>query len=103
MTLARLIAKKVMGWTLEPITPEDACYWTASGTRIYEDAWNPDTDMTDAWLVAERFESVELRKGGSETLCIIDDRFEARHPSAPTAICLAACKALGIELPEEYR
>ena len=113
MTLARLVAEKVMGWTWHD--DKDCHYVTTGGTRIYEDAWWPHTDMNDAWRVEGRLYeldwcvTIDRLSDGPYAVETIDlSGWEGKRPTtyhrlAPTAICLAALRALNVELPAEYR
>jgi hypothetical protein len=79
----RLVAEKVMGWELC-----DYGFWeTEVGPLDSETEFNPSTDISDAWLVLEKsgFHGEVGDIGGDAN-------------SFPMAICLAALKAVGIEV-----
>ena len=123
--LDALVAEKVMGW--EKDCPEAAGWWEGSQYAVSNenglpargedgdaDRWRPSEDIGQAWEVVEKMKTdtepwpgticrqknslgiwewyVELGEAG--------DAF-ASSQSAPHAICLAALKAVGVELAQE--
>lgn len=118
-----LVAEHVMGWTLrncdgEPATTPDDYYdaanndgWTWNGT---DEAWTwrPTQDIAAAWEVVEKLQAdvTFKRSMGYATvrLKFCDDdgversgRANEKYAAIPLAICLAALKAKGIEVPGE--
>lgn len=122
--LDALIAEKVMG-----ITPDLKCiacgstnlliHWL-TGNNMYGDCTknmdykrtfiklpNYSTDISDAWLVVEKMgayndSSFSLSVGLSYTeWCACFMGHKAWSDSAPHAICLAALKAVGVEVENE--
>ncbi|UAT29532.1 hypothetical protein K7T73_13075 [Bacillus badius] len=116
----RLVAEKVMGW--EPNLDDDGTvlsYDTEHGNLFFyddnENDWCPSADIQDAWKVVE---SLRERKiftiydawdekdekifcanfQYNDTYHVVD--YSAYADTAPMAICLAALKAVGVELPE---
>ena len=101
---------EVMGWTLAfgPYDPE---------LRV----WSPSTNMTDAWEVVERLDALGYwfqgrtrfdNEGEHDDGCWAGftphlttgwngqpDHY-TNAPSMPHAICLAALKAVGIDIPD---
>jgi hypothetical protein len=115
--LDALVAEKVMGWTWHdtmlcwyPSTPGA----TLNDTRSKQD-WQPSTDISAAWEVVEKSTSfcevsrwIDEATGKIEYVCGItighkpdpsgDQPSVAIADTAPRAICLAALKAVGVEV-----
>lgn len=94
------------------------CYWKEDWGPLYVDDYS--TCISDAWEVVERFRRGD--KTGRMVACCVDlhitdaieeggdsscriygptcAEVEARAPEMPLAICLAALKAVGVEVPE---
>lgn len=110
----RLIAEKVMGWEVKEIPSKkflDAyvLYKRPNQSNINDHQWNPSTYIQDAWQIVEKFDfaSVDRITGYGEfynvTLSVAEEdgtysEVEAKADTAPMAICLAALKAVGIEV-----
>jgi hypothetical protein len=111
--LDALVAEKVMGWTIDKlhgftvvINPEmKKNDWIAflNGFSPYP-AYS--TDIAAAWSVVKKFDylylfrSPEINDGMYECkLTMADERkYYALSESAPHAICLAALRAVGVEI-----
>lgn len=105
-----LVAEKVMGWTWVRRDSGYHHYRTPSSLVVYDTEWAPTENIADAWRVIEKLDAYLFditqhnrwqvgvcRKLGwraNETRYVSAD-------TAPLAVCLAALKALGVELPEE--
>ena len=116
----RLVAERVMGWTVRESEPDDNDYeryingWAVS-------RWNPSTDIAAAWGVVEH---LRTRKDDPMVITMLDnddgeyviafatraDRWTTReigkHRDAPLAICLAALRSVGVpesEIQEAMR
>ncbi|UAT29475.1 hypothetical protein K7T73_12780 [Bacillus badius] len=110
----RLVAEKVMGW--EPNLDDDGTvlsYDTEFGNLFFyddnENDWSPSVNIQDAWKVVDemranrefRFELVTTESFSLNYKCRfrLDDVFvKVVSKSAPLAICLAALKAVGVEV-----
>lgn len=103
----RLIAEKVMGFT--PIE-DSGCvigFETEGETLFFSDDcwsdWSPSADIGDAWQVAEKFKERNILSSAGSYYCTLkgdDGRFYAgEDEAAPMAICLAALKSVGVEVP----
>lgn len=109
--LDALIAEKVMGWRNCEVSGwrETRAY----GKPPYFDDSDPDvcindysTNIADAWLVVEKFDTQNHTVRISNTMggdwsCVIhgvwgEERVVAEN--VPLAICLAALKAVGVEV-----
>ncbi len=105
--LDALVAKRVMGWPYS--LTSDGCLVGIAPTRI----WSPSTSIADAWVVLEKL----VADGWSyqiTTLC--GEHCESGYPlvwfmrgddedgqceheaEVPASICLAALKAVGVEV-----
>lgn len=110
----RLIAEKVMGWeTQEFKNIGVVTAYTEYGEMLIPDDFSPSEDIQDAWVVVEK-----LRESKTFLLCDAMDKednliycasfqyndnyhsisHEACTNTAPMAICLAALKAVGVEV-----
>lgn len=123
--LNELVAKHVMGWTLKYNAYDQAPRWiTADGSparydndfnSMCSDCFQPSIDIRDAWEVVEHFHKAKnlcfsISGFSGDWNCEIDSndgRFLQNGPtidvyangtSAPHAICLAALKAVGVEV-----
>lgn len=101
-----LVAEKVMGWT-----PNGLGFDTTTGFRTLEmssfGSFQPSRDIAAAWEVVLMLEkmgwdviiSPGSNLGGAWCeLQSMDERHVARADTAPEAICLAALKAMGVEV-----
>lgn len=117
----RLVAEKVMGWKLRKCF-EDDCYitdeWVTDFKNKFNDSvividvdkFNPSTDIQDAWLILQKADdfvvnkategSLGVRSGLAETgdIHCMYNGAHAYAKKAPLAICLAALKAVGVEV-----
>lgn len=103
----RLVATKVL--RLEegecPIT--DRPVWLLNGDYFADqEDFRPSEDIFYAWKAVEKFEIVEIKRIMDGYSCEITlfDPFRIRRgeaETAPLAICLAALKAVGIEVETE--
>lgn len=95
----RLIAEKVMGWEFS-----EGCWVTEFGPLDDRDGeWTPSTFLYDAWAVVGKFEDVRLERNKSLTPSVRVDvwnptKVTAFADTVPRAICLAALKAVGVEV-----
>lgn len=112
--LDKLVAEKVMGFT--PIKDDDGtiiCFVDEPNETEYfssddECEFSPSTDIRDAWEVVDKFSySLQLTQSHGYWTCTmvykINERGVGQYISAeakiaPLAICLAALKAVGIEV-----
>ncbi len=115
----RLVAEKVLGWTLTNYETyakasseadyEDAANndgWSWHGTNCLVDEaheWQPSTDISQAWLLVERFGlAIQPLKSGEWICWQPDGMTEAVYVSTgPLSICLAALKIMEVEDPRE--
>jgi len=121
----RLVAEKVMGWRLKSFPGEGGGFsaWLNDDGKIikYEnnctlhaqpyDFWKPTTNIADAWKVVEKLQKdgwhIELYNE-NEKWCFdltkynefmfVDRFYRASAEDASLAICLAALKAVGVEV-----
>ncbi|TCJ98221.1 UNVERIFIED_ORG: hypothetical protein BDK47_1187 [Anoxybacillus amylolyticus] len=102
----RLVAEKVMGW-VQGEYAKDKWYYKKNeqiqGMAKFINDWNPSTNIADAWQVVEKFEIVEINRIMDGYSCEITlfDPFRIRRgeaKTAPLAICLAALKAVGVDV-----
>ena len=111
------LATKVMGWIERPQwrLPADRWY-TRNDKREWrkeaKSGWNPLENIKDAWMVVERMGEVHhlgskhgfllTKRDGELWYCEFErpnwEDVEADNPSR--AICLAALKAVGVEVTE---
>jgi len=110
-TLDRLVAEKVMGWTVstDPACKPPTMYlegdmlWHAGGCVV----WSPSADMNAAMEVEK---AVRARSNNKHRLILIATstgeyvaeflNHEGIHANPATAICLAALAAVGVEYKE---
>ncbi|WP_313430061.1 BC1872 family protein [Siminovitchia terrae] len=115
----RLVAEKVMGWRLDETNFID--YWVGEhdgqkGDWAIAHMWKPSTNIQDAWEVVEKineeFSLVRTNDTGMWVASIGffgdecpecgEETFEVEYQgianAAPLAICLAALKAVGVEV-----
>jgi len=103
----RLVAEKVMDWAQGEYA-KDKWYYKKNGqihgmAKFVKD-WNPSTNIADAMEVLDKFDAYQITK-------VVRDRYvvQIRNHKAfksykheektlPLAICLAALKAVGVEL-----
>jgi len=119
--LDALVAEKVMGWRKRyPNDPQLVWYW-ADATGLFERAkqtWRPSTSIAAAWDVVERMRQLGwtvslLNRNRKEdqtefwycdfrphTAIVPQDSLWVDHiPTAPYAICLAALRVVGADVP----
>lgn len=114
--LDAVVAEKVMGWR------KMEGFWVAPGTpdwvNLYSQPRDPppfSSDIAAAWQVVEKMvghgEGNEVRITAGLGRCdvtfdlpgyrpILDRIGDATSDSLPTAICLAALRAVGVPIPE---
>jgi hypothetical protein len=98
----RLVATKVL--QLEegecPIT--DRPVWLLNGGYFADqEDFRPSEDIFIAWQVIEKFEYHKIEKDAGFYYCTVrntDEFFEGVAETAELAICLAALKAVGVEV-----
>ena len=100
--LDALVAEKVMGWEVEPVQDGyDAGYWRiVKGESAYERENIPSysTSIADAWMVVEKFPSIEIHTHEHGGVSVrVDAYCYGNAPTAPEAICKAALRAVGVE------
>jgi hypothetical protein len=126
--LDALVAEKVMGWNLlccnHGVDGSHSCWFDTDGKRLHpkvhlkgwdtdsdEDGFSPSTSIIDAWEVVERAGLVVGKTDEGEWMAVhstLDREFEywfdaeegVVASTAPLAICLAALRAVGVEVPE---
>lgn len=109
-----LVSENVMGWNREvrPNNPDGypyyADYWTDKDGNTTKPVkfWSPATDMKDAMSVVEHLRGMGILIA-VETLIdrfksTYDGEFGAYSKSAPLAICIAALKAVDVEVANCY-
>lgn len=117
----RLVAEKVMGWRLKSFAGAGGGFsaWLNEEGQIvrYETDctlhaqpnhfWRPTVNIADALQVAEKWRLYEIHKVDNKYICWIYDEsnneanfYETEAPTLPLAICLAALKAVGVEVEE---
>lgn len=100
--LDALVAEKVMGWNCEL----RECHTRKVLHSEYGGPPHYSTDIADAWLVVEKIDQqVTVTKCADGWLVTIDDYFchggvEIMAGTAPLAICLAALKAVGVDITD---
>ncbi|WP_199425796.1 BC1872 family protein [Thermaerobacillus caldiproteolyticus] len=109
----RLVAEHVMGW--EPVYDDGdlISFVTEFGILFFSDdderEWSPTIDIADAWQVVEKLidEGYDInvynhnKEFNVEINIEEDDKhlwFYGEADSAPLAICLAALKAVGVNI-----
>jgi Phage ABA sandwich domain len=106
----RLVAEKVMGWKIKKVI-EDGCYlydeWDTGDKGIPVEKFRPTLNITDAWQVVEKltYGKTDLETYFELQLFYIHyyakfGKHEAKAETATLAICLAALKAVGVEMTE---
>jgi hypothetical protein len=106
--LDALVAERVMGWELRSVGAP-SLVWTEKETgigRSHEDQWNPSVSIHYAWQVVVKMLAREqahidlsIEPGGVHCFySSYEQEVDALGPSAPVAICLAALKAVGVEV-----
>lgn len=110
----RMVAEKIFGWTWSRdhatpcwrVSPEDPYFREYDLSRhVPEFA----TSIADAWPVVEKMRErggnlfcltlMCPESDGQRWLCVAHDASSGSAPTAPLAICLAALKAVGCEVP----
>jgi hypothetical protein len=118
----RLVAEKVMGWRLKSFAGAGGGFsaWLNDEGQLvrYEtdctlqaqpdEFWRPTVNIADAWLVVEKLKIVVIPQAGDppkdmQYLAEIyrqpfGNNCEAFAETAPLAICLAALKAIGVDV-----
>jgi hypothetical protein len=101
----RLVAEKVMGWTPDDAPPGHRPYWQHNGEGVQDEYdWQPTADIAQAFQVVERMAALEWHfssdwyKGGWVAFSHEDDNWMAVGDSFPRVVCIAALKALGVEV-----
>lgn len=124
----RLVAEKVMRWRLKSFAGGGGGFvaWVDDDGKIvkYENDctlhahpiafWKPTTNITDAWQVVEKiieqfgsYSLTKIKDGGHYCEVLYWNRgafdiiAEVEAETAPLAICLAALKAVGVEMEGE--
>lgn len=94
-----LIADKVMNWKLKEMFHGDFWIDENEGWHLKQ-LWKPTTNIDDAWLVAEKFEYIDIEKNAGHYYCaLMNEQFYQGDASrAPLAICIAALKSVGVEV-----
>ncbi|WPS85361.1 hypothetical protein SMD22_01660 (plasmid) [Brevibacillus halotolerans] len=109
-----LVSERVMGWSRKILTnneeghPYYADYWVDDNEvkKKPVNFWKPATDIKDAYMVIEK-----LREKGiliineacmDKYKATYDGNFEAFSTSASLAVCIAALKAVGVEMAAVY-
>jgi hypothetical protein len=125
--LDALVAEKVMGWRLEE-RGYVATFWVDENGKVKRAAepcsidfcscevFSPSTDISDAWKVVEKLGIIpnsfyigyKTDKNGKKIyraffqkenpITTLIYTYEADAETAPLAICLAALKAVGVEV-----
>jgi len=105
--LDALVAEKVMGWIKRPKGAGTAHLWISSDKQAFHESELPaySTDIAAAWQVVEKltrrddklFFTLETPISGSAWECWFSGEW-AEGETASHAICLAALKAVGVEL-----
>ena len=93
--LDALIAERVMGKKVDQSSGVDICFEDGPPIPRYS------TNIADAWLVVEKFEIVEVEKLYHAYIAAVhvENRvYSVQANTAPLAICLAAFKAVGVEV-----
>lgn len=119
--LDALIAEKVMGWTKKELPTNrvnpsyTAWYWVSNddNVKIPTNFFNPSINLHDAWQVVEKLKKdniyidiYSLPSDGYRVETSTHDGEQYVHMStvgadtAPLAICLAALKAVGVEIDD---
>lgn len=126
--LDNLVAEKVMGWyrkdyretgfakqlerqgkSLHPDWRPAQEYWycleNGKDERKASLSWSPSTDIAAAWQVVDRMKDqytfmLSYRQHDGDYFVCFDpvNRYEEIADTAPLAICLAALKAVGVEV-----
>ena len=119
--LDALVAEKVMGWERCPKEDCDGCdcpvffygrplnEWCVNDPE-HRLPWMPSTDIATAWQAVEKMKarpghfSFRLEQSGTayhlpEWAATFNNEFIGISAHAPSAICLAALKAVGVEVP----
>ena len=123
--LDALVAEKVMGWRVEA-APSLTWYWDGPNHSIDSNDWRPSTNMSDAWMLVEKFKGArsrggriwvqvyaeptakeykeigEIDHGLPEWTCVIGNsrtkNIRVSGESAEHAICLAFLRFVGVDL-----
>ncbi|MFE4202092.1 BC1872 family protein [Aneurinibacillus aneurinilyticus] len=98
-----LIATKVFGYKIAPIHADEDLWILDDSQELHVSYPVPhySTNIADAWQVVEKFKECDLQKheSGNYTCYItLYKTYESDAETAPLAICLAALKAIGVEV-----
>ena len=101
--MRELIATLVMGWELyepAPLDDRPRKYWRHPETKESRsvDAWHPDENMADAFLVALMFPEIHMEHSAKNDFAMIGDDFDTAVTceTMPLAICRSALLARGL-------
>jgi hypothetical protein len=105
--LDALVAEKVMGWKPVQIHSATDCYDDEHGISKCLEFHQFSTDIACAWQVVEKLEVnflFDIDNWNDQWKCTVLERgnnrsWTAREKTFPLAICLAALKAYGVEVP----
>lgn len=96
----KLIAEKVMGWKISDKYPFDGHGWCIAFDEKIK-RFLPTEYIEDAWLVAHKFQYHKIEMDAGHYYCTLANNgpfFDGDGETAPMAICLAALKAVGVEV-----
>jgi Phage ABA sandwich domain len=99
----RLVAEKVMGWIPQAEIGEKILYVLQDGTHIALD-WKPSSKIAHAWDILDQFRDYEFGGTPSKNKYYCNFKKDGNWFSAESsvsqehAICLAALKAVGVEV-----
>lgn len=101
------VAEKVMGWTRVPAESGRKELWAYPEMHPEANMWNVEvpnysTDISTAWKVVEKIGNIVLSGPEAESnkwLATFDtEKGSSWGNTAPHAICLAALKAVGVDV-----
>jgi hypothetical protein len=100
-----LVAEKVMGWIKSTERPQR---WITDYGALHEDYWRPTSSIAAAWEVVEKMRSngwefeldsdVDRINEWCATFVTLSAVERGISPKAPEAICLAALRAVGVDV-----
>lgn len=108
-----LVATHVMGWRKETVANISELLpfydvWVEGETKyVRVENFNPSTNIADAWEVVEKLSQFDQKylvwHNESKVWCFVFAggtflRYSADAKTAPLAICLAALKAVGVDV-----
>jgi hypothetical protein len=103
-----LVAENVMGYVQSKFKGQKG--WGTLDQYTWYSHFNPAGDIQDAWVVVEKLtkdSDFELSKDCDDSFYIceflfaLNEVYLGKANSAPMAICKAALKAVGVEVPNE--